>query len=88
VGHGGTPYHIDWRRPWEKAKLLAGIPREFRFHDLRHDFGTSILRATGNIKVAKELLGHSDMRMTERYAHVMNEQMRAAVEAIDPLKDP
>ncbi len=87
IGHGGTPYHVDWRRPWKKAKILAGIPTEFRFHDLRHDFGTSILRVTGNIKVAKELLGHSDMRMTERYAHIMDTSMWDAVEAIDPLKD-
>jgi len=86
IGKDGTPYHTDWRKPWKKAKLLAGIPDEFRFHDLRHDFGTSILRETGNIKMAKDLLGHSNIRTTERYAHVQREQVMEAVEAIDPLK--
>jgi integrase len=86
VGQGGTPYHVDWRRPWKKAKELAGIPKEFRFHDLRHDAGTSVLRETGNIKLAKDLLGHSDIRITERYAHVQDEQIRAVTGAIDPLR--
>ncbi len=84
VGPNGTPYNRDWRRPWNKAKKLAGIPDDFRFHDLRHDAGTSILRETGSLKLAQEALGHRDIKTTQRYAHVMQEQMRAAIESISP----
>ena len=47
--------------------------------DLRHSFGTALYRAAGDTRLVKDLLGHSDSRMTERYTlgHVP-EAMRAA----------
>lgn len=50
-----------------------------RFHGLRHTAATWILKATGNLKVTKEILGHSDISTTLKYAHVLDEQKRDAV---------
>lgn len=59
----------------------AGITN-FKFHDLRHTAATRVLRKTGNLKVAKELLGHSDIRTTAKYAHAILDDVRAAMEAV------
>ena len=50
-----------------------------RPYDLRHSYGTALYRAGGDTRLVKEVLGHSDTRMTERYTlgHVP-EAMRAA----------
>lgn len=58
-----APMARMWRAAATKAKLPEGtVP-----YDLRHSFGTHIFRKTGNLKAAKDLLGHSSFRMTERY---------------------
>ncbi len=54
-------------RMWQAAATKAKLPPGTRPYDLRHSFGTAIYRATGDIRAAKELLGHSSLRMTERY---------------------
>ena len=64
------PYSRDgWRRPWLTALKQAGIAG-FRFHDLRHTTGSRVTRAAG-IAVARGLLGHTDIATTDRYSHVL-----------------
>ena len=41
---------------------------DFRFHDIRHDVGTKLLRATGNLKLVQKALGHANLKTTARYA--------------------
>jgi len=43
---------------------------DFHFHDLRHTFCSSILMAGGDLKMACEMIGHADIKMTSRYAHL------------------
>lgn len=70
------PFTIQgWQRKWRKALKDAGV-EDFRFHDLRHTSATRIMRATGNIKAASKLLGHTDIRTTSRYAHVGMDDLR------------
>jgi integrase len=69
-----------WRRPWARALQLAGI-KDFRFHDLRHTAGSRITRA-GGIAVAQQLLGHADITTTKRYAHVLMDDVRQAMEKV------
>jgi len=61
-----------------RAVKAAGI-EDFRFHDLRHTFATRMLRQTQNLKMVSELLGHSDVSTTARYAHVLGDDKRAAL---------
>lgn len=69
-----------WRRDWAAALATAGIA-DFRYHDTRHTAATRTLRATGNLKLVKEMLGHADIMSTARYAHVLTDDLRAGMEA-------
>jgi len=60
-----------------KADPVAGL----RFHDLRHTTATRVLRATGNLKLVQKLLRHTRIETTTRYAHVMDEEVSAAMDA-------
>ena len=59
----------------------AGV-KHSRFHDFRHDFGTKLLRDTGNLKLVQRALNHSDIKITLKYAHVLDEDIAAAVERV------
>lgn len=75
------------RKPWAAALAAAGV-ESFRFHDLRHTRGTRILRATGNLAVAKEALKHRSIKTTLRYAHATADDVRAALEVSDSRNSP
>jgi integrase len=66
-------------RMWKAAATRAKLPAGTVPYDLRHSFGTAMYQATGDPKVTKELMGHSALRMTERYtvAAVPERQSRA-----------
>jgi integrase len=66
---------------WQRLRADAGLT-DFRFHDFRHDFGTKVLRETGNLKLAQKALNHADIKSTLRYAHVLDEDVAAAVERL------
>jgi len=74
----GKPYR-QINQVWQTLKKRAGITRPFRWHDLRHDFLTRILKATGSLRIAQELAGHSSPLMTQRYAHLIDESLRSAI---------
>lgn len=71
-----------WRKPWVAALAAAKIDA-MRFHDLRHTRGTRILRATGNLPLTGKALGHKSLKTTMRYAHVLNEDLRAGIDAAE-----
>lgn len=62
----------------------AGITG-FRFHDLRHTFATRLVQAGVDLYKVAKLLGHKDIRMTQRYAHHYPESLRDGVEVLDRL---
>jgi len=63
---------------WRRLRYRTGI--DLRFHDLRHDFGTKLLRATGNLKLVQRALNHADIKTTTRYAHVLDDEVAAGME--------
>ena len=69
-----------FRKGWAAALAACGID-DFRFHDLRHTTGTRIVRATGNLAAAKAALAHTNIKTTLRYAHVLDDDVRAALDA-------
>jgi site-specific recombinase XerD len=74
---------VDWRKPFERAKRMAGISSEFRWHDLRHDAGTRIYSATGDIYATQIFLGHRQQSTTKRYAHFLDNKLKATAEVLD-----
>lgn len=69
------------RTAWENALERAGI-KNCRFHDLRHTFATYALMNGADLISIRDILGHSDIRMTSRYAHSSEELKRRAVESL------
>ena len=61
-----------FRKEWAAALDRSGV-RDFRFHDLRHTFASHLTMAGIDIRTVQELLGHSTLRMTERYSHLSPE---------------
>lgn len=66
---------------WQRLRDNSGL-RDFRFHDFRHDFGTKLLRDSGNLKLVQKAMNHRDIKSTLRYAHVLDEDVAAAVERL------
>jgi integrase len=66
---------------WQRMRASAGV-KDFRFHDYRHDFGTKLLRDSGNLKLVQKAMNHRDIKSTMRYAHVLDEDVAAAVERV------
>lgn len=64
---------------FRKACGRAGLSG-FRFHDLRHEYGSRLGDADVNLKKIARLMGHSDTKMTERYVHPDEDSLLAATE--------
>jgi integrase len=71
------------RRTFERAKRLAGITRRFRFHDLRHTFGSRLASKNVSIQVISKAMGHTSIAMTMRYARPSAEALRDVQRALD-----
>jgi site-specific recombinase XerD len=64
----GTPIK-RFDKLWRCACKEAGI-EGLRFHDLRHTSRSNLLLAGSDLKDVKEMIGHNDLSMTDRYSHL------------------
>jgi integrase len=67
-----------------RACRQAGI-RDFRFHDLRHTHASWLRQSGVPLDLIAKQLGHKDLRMTQRYAHLHESQVRDAVSSLDKI---
>jgi integrase len=69
---------VDIKKQWARTLRISAI-REFRFHDLRHTFASRLAQRGASLK---DLLGHADLKMTMRYAHLAQNDLRDAVSVL------
>lgn len=67
------------------ARQKAGIKKQVGIHSLRHSFATHLLEKGTDIKYIKELLGHFNIKTTERYLHVSKKMLVNIVSPFDDL---
>ncbi len=72
----------DFKGPWERIRKAAGLPKDFRFHGLRHHFASTLVSNGVDLGIVRELLTHKHVGTTERYAHFRPDAIKdAAVKA-------
>ena len=71
---------------WDKARKAAHIDT-VRMHDLRHSFASAMVNSGMTLYDVKQILGHSNIRTTERYAHLSNSRLRQAAESVTTFYD-
>jgi integrase len=71
----------NFRRHWDQAVKDAGL-ENFRFHDLRHTFGSWARKAGIDLPTLKEALHHSDISMTARYANVEPDEVQTTFDSV------
>lgn len=76
--------YYEVKRSFPSACRKAGI-EDFRFHDLRHTFASHLVMKGVSLKAVQELLGHADLTMTMRYAHLSKAHLQEAVAVLNNL---
>jgi len=77
----GKPFK-DVKKAFQGACRREGI-EDLRFHDLRHTFASRLVQRGVDLITIKDLLGHSSVRVTERYTHSNRDLKKAAVETLN-----
>ncbi|MCP4624722.1 MAG: site-specific integrase [bacterium] len=74
----------DLKKGFKAALKRAGI-EDFRFHDLRHTFASHFVMRGGDLKALQEILGHTTLTMTMKYAHLAQSHKREAINLMNGL---
>jgi integrase len=69
---------------FRRAREAAGMP-EVHYHDLRHSCATILLSLGVTLDVVRDILGHTTIKTTERYAHALVHRQRQALEGLGAL---
>lgn len=80
-GKEGKPMD-NIKKSWDKLTNHAALD-DFHFHDLRHHFASRLVMADVSLLTVKDLLGHADLKMTLRYAHLSPAHNADAVAKLD-----
>ena len=71
---------VEINRVWYSVRHAAELD-EVRLHDLRHSFASTVASAGGSLLMIGKLLGHVDSKTTVKYAHLLDDPVRAAADS-------
>ena len=77
-------HYKDVNRAWYHARTKAGL-QDVRMHDLRHSFASQLVNSGQSLYVVQKLLGHSNLKMTQRYAHLDDDSLLKAASCAGKL---
>lgn len=69
---------------FRQARKKAGLPQKLVLYCGRHDFGTRLLKETGNLKLVMQTMGHVDTKTALKYQHPELEIVRLALNRTEP----
>ena len=78
---------VTIRHTWTKIKEAAGLPKSFRFHDLRHNYASHLVSNGVSLYAVQALLTHKDAKTTQKYAHLNDDALRQAANLSGKLLD-
>ena len=81
VGGKEGAHLVNIKAPWDAIRAAAGLP-DVRIHDLRHSFASVGAGGGMSLPMIGALLGHKETATTARYAHLSDDPLRAAADAI------
>ena len=77
---------ISYSKKWMQVLIRRAMDsvglKEIRLHDLRHSTATSLINSEKDLYLVKDLLGHKDIRTTQRYSHVLKKTLQDFVRKI------
>lgn len=72
VGRYDRKYLVNLQKPWRRIRDLAKL-EDFRLHDLRHTYASSLAAEGGSLPMIGKLLGHHHQATTARYVHLVED---------------
>ncbi|WP_286267031.1 integron integrase [Thalassotalea atypica] len=81
-------HHIDHtvlRKSIKSARIASGLNKQVTCHTLRHSFATHLLQRGTDIRTIQEQLGHTDIRTTQIYTHVIEQGANGVKSPLDDL---
>ena len=81
-------HHMDEsniQKAVRRAVLKTDISKRITSHTFRHSFATHLLESGTNIRVVQKLLGHADVKTTEIYTHVLQQNLQSVISPLDNL---
>jgi integrase len=72
---------------FREARTKSGLPDDLVLYCGRHDYGTRVLKSTGNLKAVMQAMGHKDVKTAMQYQHPELEIVRAAINQGDTVRE-
>jgi site-specific recombinase XerD len=83
VNLGSGKQYTCIKKAWTRLRKEADLSN-IRIHDLRHQYASMLVNEGRSLYEVQQLLGHSDPKVTERYAHLAASTLQQAANSVAP----